>query len=109
MAKEPREDGRKWLVSDEACAGCKYYRALTSGTKPMACHYMFDTGSMRKNPPAECEVKEIGCVETPFNRKGVDFGGNHNRGSDNAVTDPAGGNLGDVRRDCALDAEQGRN
>lgn len=109
MDKDSKEDGLKWLVSDEACAGCKYYRALTSGTKPMACHYMFDTGNSRKNPPAECEVKELGSVETPFNRKGVDFGGNHNRVSDDAVSYPARGNLGAVRWDCAQDAEQGRN
>lgn len=82
---------------------------MTHSMKTMACHYMFDTGNIRKNPPAECEVKELGSVETPFNRKGVDFGGNHNRGSDNAVTGTAGGNLGAVRRDCALDAEQSRN
>lgn len=93
MAKEPREDGRKLLVSDEACAGCKYYRALTNGTKPMACHYMFDTGNGRKNPPAECEVKELGSVETPFNRKGVDFGGNHNSLADGHCGNRADGNL----------------
>lgn len=73
--------------------------------KQMACHYMFDTGGVRNNPPAECEVKELGSVETPFNRKGVDFGGNHNRGSNDAVPDLAGGNLELVFRDCAQDSK----
>jgi hypothetical protein len=54
---------------------------------------MFDTGKSRMNPPAECEVKELGSVETPFNRKGVDFGGNHNSLADGHCGNRSDGNL----------------
>ena len=56
MTKNP------WLVSDAACKGCRYYGRLGGDSGPMACHYTYYTGRLRKNPPAKCEVKRPGRV-----------------------------------------------
>lgn len=52
---------KEWLVSDKTCKGCKYYGNLTPGNRHggRCCDYTFITGKLRKNKPAECEVKVL--------------------------------------------------
>lgn len=38
------------------CIGCYYYRSLSQNKymDDYCCHYLIDTGNMRKIPPSEC-------------------------------------------------------
>ena len=38
------------------CIGCYYYRSLSQNKymDDCCCHYLIDTGNMRKIPPSEC-------------------------------------------------------
>lgn len=47
----------EWLVSNATCKGCKYYGTIGGGYG-RCCNYTLQTGNVRKNPPAQCEVKE---------------------------------------------------
>ena len=42
------------------CIGCYYYRSLSQNKymDDCCCHYLIDTGNMRKIPPSECYQHE---------------------------------------------------
>lgn len=46
------------------CKGCYYYRSLSQGqlASDKCCHYLIDTGKMRKIPPELCYKHE----NTPY-------------------------------------------
>ena len=44
------------LLQQKKCIGCYYYRSLSQNKymDDCCCHYLIDTGNMRKIPPSEC-------------------------------------------------------
>lgn len=65
---KPEDD--EWLVKDQYCKGCKYYKHLARSGAPgmRCCDYTYATGRIRRTPPRECNVKEAG--RTPHAWKG---------------------------------------
>lgn len=49
------------------CIGCYYYRSISQGNtrNDYCCHYLIDTGQLRKIPPEECYMH----MGTPYLKK----------------------------------------
>ena len=49
------------------CIGCYYYRSISQGCNrnDYCCHYLIDTGQLRKIPPEECYMH----IGTPYLKK----------------------------------------
>lgn len=60
MVQRMKDAESEYLARDETCKGCRYYGRLESGNGVRCCDYTFITGLIKHNPPASCEVKEIG-------------------------------------------------
>ena len=56
------------------CIGCYYYRSLSQNKymDDFCCHYLIDTGSMRKIPPSEC-YRHAGTPYLPKKREPKKF------------------------------------
>ena len=52
------------------CIGCYYYRSLSQNKymDDFCCHYLIDTGNMRKIPPSEC-YRHAGTPYLPKKRE----------------------------------------